>query len=254
MTTILYDDRGLVVDVFEEILSKHENIACMISGGVDSSFTLYWLAKCIDELKLHDTHTILPMTAIEDLSVLAYCNIKEVREIIRIVHDYFPKVQILDHYAYDAPTTETKTETNDRHRKMLLDSGLVDHILSSCVAGPLFENVYLGWQINDIRSIENQRKKGDNYKYNSPFGLVDKKFIAYQYKKYNLLNTIFPLTRSCVDPYPDGKACKKCPWCLEKYWAYNMYDNCIEFPKPKFRKIPKHKIKKSTNINNTNRK
>lgn len=228
MTIILYDDRDLKVDVFEKILNDYENIACMISGGADSSFTLYWLAKCIDELELHNTHTILPMTAMEDLSVLAYNNIKEVKEIISIVQNYFPKVQILDHYTYDAPTTETKTETNNRHRKILLDSGIVDHILSSVCAAPLFEYVDFGFAISVVRNINNQLKKGDQYIYSSPFGLVDKKFIAYQYKKYDLLNTIYPLTRSCVTPYPDGTACKTCPWCLEKYWAYEMYDNCMK--------------------------
>lgn len=236
MTTILYDDRGLTVEVFKEILDKYQSIGCMVSGGVDSSFTLYWLARCIDELKLYNTHTILPITAIEDLSVLAYCNIKEVKEIIRIVQNYFPKVQILDHYTYNAPTTETKTETNFKHRQKLLNSGLVDHILSSVVSAPLFEDIYFGWQISEVRSIENQIKKGENYKYTSPFGLVDKKFIAYQYKKYDLLNSIFPLTRSCVTPYPDGTACRNCPWCFEKYWAYNMYDNCVKSPEPKFPK------------------
>lgn len=228
MTIILYDDRDLKVDVFEKILNDYENIACMISGGVDSSFTLYWLAKCIDELELHNTHTILPMTAMEDLSVLAYNNIKEVKEIISIVKNHFPKVKILDHYTYDAPTTEEKRVTNNRHRKILLDSGSVDHILSSVCAAPLFEDIYFGDTINVDRNIDNQLKKGSQYIYSSPFGLVDKKFIAYQYKKYNLLDTIFPLTRSCVAPHKDGSACKMCPWCLEKYWAYEVYDNCVK--------------------------
>jgi hypothetical protein len=239
MTIILYDDRDLKVDVFDYILENYKNIACMISGGADSSFALYWLAKCIDELELHNTHTILPITAMEDLSVLAYNNIKEVKEIISIVQNYFPKVQILDHYTFDAPTTESKGDAFFTHKKILLNSGFIDHIFSSICAAPLFEDVDFGFAITVVRNIEKQRRKGKSsfgvdYKYVAPFGFVDKKFIAYQYKKYDLLNTIYPLTRSCTSPYPDGKACKNCPWCFEKYWAFGMYDNCITRPKPKW--------------------
>jgi 7-cyano-7-deazaguanine synthase in queuosine biosynthesis len=227
----LYDDRGLKIDHFKEILNRYKKLSVMISGGVDSSFTLWWFAKCIDELKLYDTHSILPMTGIEPLSVLPYCNINEVKQIIQIVKDTFPKVTILDHHTYNVRKGH-KSEDNSKQKELLLKSGEVDHFISSVVAAPLFEDIELGFSITLNRSIEKQLEKGKEYIWGSPFGHVDKKFIAYQYKKYNLLDTIFALTKSCICPSETGEPCMKCSWCFEKYWAYEMYDNCIKNPEP----------------------
>ena len=55
---------------------------------------------------------------------------------------------------------------------------------------------------------------------------VDKKFIADIYKQNDLMETLYPLARSCVgtedvtDNYT--KECHKCFWCYEKKWAFNL--------------------------------
>ena len=63
---------------------------------------------------------------------------------------------------------------------------------------------------------------------NSPFKNVDKRFTAQVYEDEFLLETLFPLTRSClgsaeVTDYHE-KPCKMCYWCEEKYWAFGQYD------------------------------
>ena len=62
----------------------------------------------------------------------------------------------------------------------------------------------------------------------SPFKDVDKRFTAQLYEDEFLLETLFPLTRSClgsaeVTDYHE-KPCKMCYWCEEKYWAFGQYD------------------------------
>ena len=62
----------------------------------------------------------------------------------------------------------------------------------------------------------------------SPFKDVDKRFTAQLYEDEFLLETLFPLTRSClgsaeVTDYHE-KPCKICYWCEEKYWAFGQYD------------------------------
>lgn len=67
---------------------------------------------------------------------------------------------------------------------------------------------------------------------------VDKKFIADQYKKFNLERELLSLTRSCeARPHHFGynktiqgaelahfeKPCGKCWWCLEKKWAFGHF-------------------------------
>jgi len=55
---------------------------------------------------------------------------------------------------------------------------------------------------------------------------VDKKFVAGVYKDYNLMETLYPLTRSCVGTarQTDNFAweCHKCFWCHEKKWAFDL--------------------------------
>jgi hypothetical protein len=60
-----------------------------------------------------------------------------------------------------------------------------------------------------------------------PWANVDKKFIYEQYKKHNLLDTLEPLTWSCIAYAEDTnfftEPCKRCYWCKEKYWGFSKY-------------------------------
>lgn len=55
---------------------------------------------------------------------------------------------------------------------------------------------------------------------------VDKKFVAGVYKDYNLMNTLFPLTRSCTGTAKQTdnftRECHQCFWCHEKKWAFDL--------------------------------
>lgn len=55
---------------------------------------------------------------------------------------------------------------------------------------------------------------------------VDKKFVAGVYQDYNLMHTLFPLTRSCTGTAKQTdnftRECHKCFWCHEKKWAFNL--------------------------------
>ena len=74
-----------------------------------------------------------------------------------------------------------------------------------------------------------------------PYINVDKKFVASIYKTHNLMNTLFPLTRSCVgreeetDNYT--KECHKCFWCYEKRWAFDLTWYTEIIANPSFSKI-----------------
>jgi len=74
-----------------------------------------------------------------------------------------------------------------------------------------------------------------------PYINVDKKFVADIFKTHNLMNTLFPLTRSCVgreeqtDNYT--KECHKCFWCYEKRWAFDLTWYTEIIANPSFSKI-----------------
>jgi len=60
-----------------------------------------------------------------------------------------------------------------------------------------------------------------NYYEYKPFFNFDKKELAQIYKEYDLLDTLFPVTRSCESTKTDGTGhCGTCWWCEERFWAF----------------------------------
>jgi 7-cyano-7-deazaguanine synthase in queuosine biosynthesis len=57
----------------------------------------------------------------------------------------------------------------------------------------------------------------------SPFRHIDKKQIKNIYSKYNLLESLFPITRSCENTVLTEGHCGECLWCEERFWAFNRY-------------------------------
>ena len=229
---ILSDDRGLVIDKTAALLNQYENIGIMCSGGTDSTFALWWLAKCIDDLNLQDSHILLPIHALE--LVFKVDTRPHTIEIINFIRNSFPRVTILDPYIIkyrDSHEFMRDMAWSVRTRKRIyldpvknkLKEGLVDTIVTGSTSAPIFEKIDLG-RITVERDY--------SVKKNSNVGLqvgVDKKFLAYQYKKFNLMNSLFPLTKSCVIPInKNGDPCKKCDWCKEKYWAFGCYDGGVK--------------------------
>lgn len=60
--------------------------------------------------------------------------------------------------------------------------------------------------------------------YMNPFFAINKKWLANGYQQEGVLDTLFPLTRSCEgSDYETGNFtfhCGKCWWCIERQWAF----------------------------------
>jgi 7-cyano-7-deazaguanine synthase in queuosine biosynthesis len=54
----------------------------------------------------------------------------------------------------------------------------------------------------------------------NPFSNIDKKDIKNLYHDLGLLETLFPLTRSCESLVDFEKHCGECWWCEERLWAF----------------------------------
>ena len=235
---MLYDDRGLKVDFFENLLNTYEKIGIKTSGGVDSSLCLYFVAKYISDLNLTKTHLIQPIMGLdqgfvynelEGRKFVPVDNTKSYLKIIEIIRNSFPLVNILDpHIIKYSPNRELPDYSKNKYVmpfiKQLLDTGKIDIAITGTTSAPLFEDIDLG-------EITTQRdysiKKYQTYK--GPWATVDKKFLAYQYKKYNLMDTIYPLTSSCiVTDRKTSEPCRNCNWCDEKYWAFGSYDGAVQ--------------------------
>ena len=224
--TVLYDDRGLVSGSASAFLNKYQNIGLMTSGGSDSSFQLWWLAKCIDDLGYQESHTLLPIHGFD--KTWPFDTIGYTTEIIEKVKEYFPKVNILDPYIiyYENTSTAdfpTPKSVYFRPTRNQLESGMVDITITGATCAPVDDDIDLG---SITRNRDHSTKSLQTHK-----GLlvgVDKKFLAYQYKKFDLMESIFPLTKSCVTPDRRGNPCKTCDFCREKYWAFGCYDGGVK--------------------------
>lgn len=66
-------------------------------------------------------------------------------------------------------------------------------------------------------NVERQTYSGKFY---IPFYNVDKKRIAELYHHYGLMDTLYPLTRSCESHILTEGHCGVCWWCEERQWAF----------------------------------
>ena len=76
--------------------------------------------------------------------------------------------------------------------------------------------------------VEEYRKtKGRDYlSIYQAYANVDKKFVAGIYQENNLMETLFPMTRSCVGTARQtdnfARECHQCFWCHERKWAFDL--------------------------------
>jgi hypothetical protein len=223
--TTLYDDRGLKVDFFERILSEHKRIGITWSGGADSTFTFWYFAKLLHDNNLTE-HSILPVTGYE--YVMRYQPIEETEKVYKIITESFPNANILPRYTYDFMDDHKgpKGRYWDKEKPSVTKKYNIDRWVNAMCSAPVFEEVGDWGEITAKRTVQYFLKH--NLCNGSPWRLVDKKFIAYQYRKFDLMESLYPLTGSCVNPDWNGNPCKQCDWCKEKYWAFGCYDRGIK--------------------------
>jgi len=63
----------------------------------------------------------------------------------------------------------------------------------------------------------------NNYIYR-PFINLDKKDVSKLYSSLDLLDSLYPLTRSCENIYSPDKHCGKCFWCEERLWGFGYLE------------------------------
>jgi hypothetical protein len=57
----------------------------------------------------------------------------------------------------------------------------------------------------------------------SPLTNVNKKKVFEMYQSLEILDTIYPITRSCESLTLTQGHCGVCWWCEERFWAFNRY-------------------------------
>ncbi len=216
-------------------LDKFKKIGINLSGGADSSLVAYFTMR-----ELRERKSDAQLNFITGVHNLRPTNIWNAKEIVELFKEWFPDINFGEHYVdyYDKDHEKDKVNQHAKHENRLRDEGKIDVLFHGRTANPDEDEAK---QFNLMFKREERRDKHGNTRvpyhenhnkpFYCPFEYVDKRFVADMYKRFNLMEELFPLTASCVEYAAKTdyftKPCKECWWCREKKWAFGMYDGGV---------------------------
>jgi len=186
-----------------------------VSGGADSALLLYFLLR-------YSTSTVHIFSLANQEKWLrnTHASIDVISKCAELTDNY----NFVHHIAYD--TVQTKENLFLLPIKYFNDK-IISTIYSGVTKNPPFDvmNTFT------LKSLENSERDPTvvrpvkiDYGY-MPWTNLDKQDLHAIYKQHNLLDTLFPLTRSCEWinhdwPDPGIEHCGKCWWCEERQWGF----------------------------------
>lgn len=187
-----------------------KRIGIKMSGGADSSLLAYLLVKHIIDnnldIKVH------PIIIIERLSPFQELFAKPIIEFIEKETGF----SFENLFIFECAVDENKTK-----KMRQIEADLLNLELDLIVAGTT-QHPKSGFNEPggpDESRIGNFPEIWD--KIYIPFINKDKRELAELYNQYNLIETLFPMTRSCVAVTDNfDKHCGECWWCKERIWAF----------------------------------
>jgi len=203
-------------------LNIYNNVGIMVSGGVDSAILLYYLMK-------HSTSTIHIYT--EGSNHKFRRNTIIAPQVVEKCIQLTDNINVIHHINYNKASTWDSLYVNP---KSAVDSGLVQVVYEGVTMNPPDDiakkfTPELESGIGRDATGNNDIFHTDNEFY-MPWSNTDKKGIAKMYKEENLMDSLFPVTRSCeYDPTcdyfsnikdPELEHCGECWWCKEREWGF----------------------------------
>lgn len=191
-------------------LLNAKNVGIKMSGGADSALCAYLISKYIIENNLDIK--VYPIVLIEEEAPYQEIFVSKILEYIESVSNFKFEPMITRLHPINADKIESlrTIETEIRH--------LVDILVSGTTHVPKTDNFDEPGTPPGRSGQFPEMWHGWIY---TPLLKLDKREIAAIYEKYNLLDTLFPLTRSCIKPTNDFSIhCGQCWWCKERLWGF----------------------------------
>lgn len=225
-----------------------KQITVSLSGGVDSAAALYLTCLHFPEIE------IIPYTACDEN---APKDADAAQEISNWMKKTFPTITFHDHKIFNFndrneeyvryKECKRSIKGNKKYKKLNLvqmskilqlnmisnqvknlypDSVRLDGMTANPPPAVMAKNNFL--RLSESRRTFNQAKSqyDKEKQIYQPWINVDKKFVADIYKQHDLINTLFPITRSCIGTASETenftKECHNCFWCYEKKWAFDL--------------------------------
>lgn len=235
-----------------EIPLIKENVIVRLSGGADSALLLWLICGTWEYSK--KPLTVWPVTVIHGVRNWQSYHAQQVYDFIQ---EHWPNVNFMPHKAWlcedpgGDPGNKNKNNYVDFQERLIDETvekiGEMTQVFNGVTANPpeLIGQKYWGssnvfgenvWECREKHrdwDLRHDRKEVDwdekrNIIHCNPFIKFHKGHIAQLYKELNLVDTLLSLTRSCEgwDYMTDGftQECGECWWCMEKDWAFNVYD------------------------------
>jgi hypothetical protein len=211
----------------EVVIPKQaKRIGVSMSGGADSTMLCYLLAKQIKEQNLDVK--IHPISAKFKVRPWSYSLADKA---VTYIKDDLQCSEVFgQHYWFNVPLDECKSdEEKQKHFghifSFLLNNKFIDHFFSGKTKNPAQDVMDTFFDKSPQLDRNNPTEK-NIYKSEIetvPWAMVDKRFIINLYKKYDLINNLLPITRSCEGDVNITenftKTCGICWWCEERNWA-----------------------------------
>tara|TARA_B100000123_G_scaffold256367_1_gene219447 strand:+ start:1898 stop:2602 length:705 start_codon:yes stop_codon:yes gene_type:complete len=233
---MILEANGTTLKWFHTFSTRKElpkKIGVSISGGTDSSLTLYCLCKSLLMHNRENEVCIYPY----NLNMLDYkwpeLSKLPTTRCYEIISEMFPSINFPEGlvmkdawFNSGGGGTYAKQKTMRKYRDLFKKEFNISVVITGSTRNPPKGT---SKRLDDLISSDPNLAVREGKEYESrpgPFCSVDKKFLAEIYEQENLMNDLFPNTVSCTN-ISKIEPCKKCYWCEEKKWAFGMYDGCL---------------------------
>lgn len=191
---------------------KQGPVGVLVSGGADSAMLLYLLMKYhADKIYIFTLASSLKnnVNSKHAIDVVSKCS--ELTSNQNFIH--------LVSYCH-TQTTDKLFKNADEY----LENGTINWLYTGITKNPPDKVLH---EFQDYTTEDHARDPKvirqtiyEDSKIITPFTNIDKKDLADLYKQHNLLETVFPLTRSCESLLDLEGQCGICWWCEERKWGF----------------------------------
>lgn len=201
-----------------------KRVALRISGGADSAIVGYMLSKYVKEER--PDIKIVPITVDQ---VGKNYQIKFAKRIIEFYKEQFGNI-FLEHYTDVSYDESNYSNVQSNLQKKLYKEGIVDFHFLGLTLNPPRDSIPSfifseGWTEPLDRKRTGKLKPMYKGKRCAPLINIDKRGVAELYQTLGIMDTLFPLTRSC-EVYTDdfSKHCERCWFCAERFYGFGRYE------------------------------
>jgi hypothetical protein len=210
-------------DIDFTIDPQFNKVGIKISGGADSAIICYMLSKY--KATERSEITIHPITAVNILKPYQLIFSKKVIEFCEKEFDIKFNEHLYSDPVMEGPDLQA---AQDKLLNDAFDYGIIDCHISGINCNPPIE-VCNSFNEAIIDERDFRRDRTDElksvmpgYRAYRPFANLDKKGIKELYDHFDLMDTLFPITKSCEAKTYDWSTphCGTCWWCHERRWGF----------------------------------